>query len=427
MAIDESPRESPLTNWAGSHTYTPARFHRPRAVAELCEIVASADRVRAQGSRHSFSDLADTSGDLVSTLGLPRDIDVDESRQEVRVAGGVLYGELAPELHRRGWALAAMASLPHISVAGAVATGTHGSGNKVGSLSSAVASLEYVAPDGELRVVSRGDEDFEGHVVALGALGVVTHLTLDLQPTYEVRQDMFLRLPWDVVMNQLEEITGAAYSVSLFTDWVGETVSQVWLKSRLDEGTATFGRELLGATAATEAVHMLRGAPTGAVTSQLGKPGSWDRRLPHFRMEFTPSRGEELQSEYLLPRDEAVRAIERMRGLGDRLTHLLQVSEIRTVAADPLWLSGAYGTETVALHFTWVRDVPAVTEVLPAIERALLPLGARPHWGKLFTAGPEDLALAWPQLGRFQGLRRRIDPDGTFSNAFLDRHLGPPG
>jgi xylitol oxidase len=426
MATASSPRDAAGSNWAGSHTYTAARFHRPRSVAELGEIVASARHVRALGSRHSFTDLADTTGDLVSTVDLPHDLDVDGSRRQVRVAGGVRYGELGPELHRQGWALGAMASLPHISVAGAVATGTHGSGDRVGSLASAVASLEYVGPDGEHRVVSRGDDDFEGQVVALGALGIVTHLTLDLEPTFDVRQDLFLGLPLDVAMTQLDAITGAAYSVSLFTDWVSDSITQVWLKSRLDADVEP-RHELFGSRLATETTHMLRGASIEAVTSQLGKPGSWDRRLPHFRMEFTPSMGEELQSEYLVPREHAVAAFEQLRSIAPRFARLLQVTEIRTIAADRLWLSGAYGTDVVALHFTWVRDVPAVTAVLPEIEAALLPLGARPHWGKVFTAGPEDLAQVLPELGSFQRLRRQIDPDDTFGNSFLDRHLGPMG
>lgn len=426
MAPDRSPDRAPLTNWAGSHTYSATHLHRPHSVAELGELVARAERVRPLGSRHSFSDLADTGGVLVSTLDLPKDLDIDAAGRRVRVSGGTLYGELAPELHRQGWALAALASLPHISVAGAVATGTHGSGDRVRSLAGAVASLEYVGPDGGQRTVSRGDDDFEGQVVALGALGIVTHLTLDIEPTFDIRQDVFLGLSWETVMADLDAITGAAYSVSLFTDWLGDEVAQVWLKSRLDEESTELG-ELPGATAATTATHMLRGAATEAVTSQLGEPGSWDQRLPHFRLEFTPSRGEELQSEYLVPRAHALEAFERMRGLGHRFVDLLQVTELRTIAADDLWLSGAYGTDAVGIHFTWVRDVPAVSALLPDIEAALLPLGARPHFGKLFTAGPEALALVCPELDAFQRLRRTVDPGEKFGNGFLDRHLGPVG
>ncbi len=414
------------TNWAGSHAYTAARLHRPQSLVELSALVAGAERVHALGSRHSFNLVADTPGDLVSTSRLPRDIEIDGDAGLVRVAGGVLYGDLATELHRQGWALASMASLPHISVAGAVATGTHGSGDGVGSLASAVAAVECVGADGETRSVARGDTDFEGWVVAVGALGIVTHVTLDIEPTYDVRQDLFLHLPWASLEDDFDAITGSAYSVSLFTDWVGEDVTQVWRKSRLDVESPHLGEPgFLGASAALETAHMLAGAPTAAVTQQLGEAGPWHERLPHFRMEFTPSRGEELQSEFLLPRAHALEAIARMRRLGPSFAHLLQVTEIRTVARDELWLSCAYDADVVGLHFTWVRDLAGVTAVLPAIEDALLPLGARPHWGKLFTADAAALARAYPKLGEFQRLRAEVDPAGKFSNAFLDERLGP--
>ncbi|MEP9362933.1 FAD-binding protein [Nocardioides sp. CN2-186] len=409
-----------LTNWAGNHTYDAARLHRPGSVEELQTIVAGADRVRALGSRHAFTDLADTSGDLVSMLDLPADIEVDEATASVRVAGGVPYGQLADELARQGWALATMASLPHISVAGAVATGTHGSGDRTGSLAAAVSGLEHVGPEGELHRLVRGEADFDGSVVALGALGVVTHVTLDVEPTYDVRQDLFTDLSWDVAAEHFDELTSSAYSVSLFTDWVSGRVGQVWLKSR---GT-TPPADLWGAPASTGTLHMLAGADLAAVTEQGGVSGPWHQRLPHFRMEFTPSRGEELQTEYLVPRSRALEAIDLLRGLAPTFADLLQVSEVRTIAADDLWLSGAYGADVVGLHFTWVRDVPGVYAVLPAIEAALLPLGARPHWGKCFAAGVDALQPLFPRFDDFRDLVGRVDPDGKFQNAFLARCLG---
>ena len=408
-----------LTNWAGNHTYGATQVHRPRTVAVLQDVVGAADRVRALGSRHSFTDIADTDGALVSTLDLPADIEVDADRRQVRVGGGVPYGRLAEDLQRRGWALATMASLPHISVAGAVATGTHGSGDRTGSLAAAVAAVVYVGADGALRSVSRGDADFDGQVVALGALGVATQVTLDIEPSYDVRQDLWTGLPWEAAVEHFDEITSSAYSVSLFTDWTGDRIGQVWLKSRAAEPLP----ELWGATAATGTLHMLAGADVEAVTRQGGVAGPWNRRLPHFRMEFTPSRGEELQSEYLVPRTQAATAIERVRALAPRFVHLLQVTEIRTVAADPLWLSGAYGADAVGLHFTWLRDVEGVYGVLPAIEDALLPLGARPHWGKCFVATADRLRPAYPRFEDFRALATRLDPGAKFRNAWLTRHL----
>jgi alditol oxidase len=411
------------TNWAGSHTYR-SPIERVRSVEDLQELVAAAPRVRALGSRHSFTDLTDITdtddGVLVSLDDLPTRVVIDPTSRTARVTGRAAYGEVAAALHAEGWALGNLASLPHISVAGAVATGTHGSGVGNGSLATAVASLDLVGPDGELRTVRRGDPDFEGSVVALGALGVVTSVTLDVEPTYEVRQDVFTGMSWDALASGLETVTSSAYSVSLFTRWGDAGIDQVWLKSRGDQAPAA----PFGAVPATSTLHMLDGADPDAVTAQGGVPGPWLDRLPHFRTGFTPSRGEELQSEYLLPRALAPTVVERLRSLRDRMAPVLQVGELRTVAADGHWLSGSYGRDVLAVHFTWVRDVERVYAVLPAIEAALLPLGARPHWGKCFVAGVEELEPLYPRMADFRALRRRVDPDGVFGNAFLDRVVG---
>ncbi len=406
-------------NWAGNHTYQ-ATVERPRSVEELQEVVAREPRVRALGSRHSFTDLTDSSGVLVSLADLPTAVEVDERNRTARVTGRATYGEVATQLEATGWALGNLASLPHISVAGAVATGTHGSGVGNGSLATAVAALDIVGPDGERRTVARGDADFDGSVVALGALGVVTALTLDIEPTYAVRQDLYTGLPWATLAEKFDAVTSDAYSVSLFTRFEDDGIYQVWRKSRGSEAPADF----FGAPPATSTLHMLEGGPAESVTQQGGVPGRWLDRLPHFRMEFTPSRGEELQSEYLLPRGRALEAVAALRGLRERMAPLLQTCELRTVAADDLWLSSAYGQDVVGLHFTWLRDEPAVYAVLPAMEAALMPLGARPHWGKCFVAGAAELAPLYPRFAEFQALRDRVDPDRTFGNDFLDRVLG---
>jgi xylitol oxidase len=417
------------TNWAGNHTYR-ARVERMQSLEQLQQVVAATPRVRALGSRHSFTDLTDTTDDsgaggvLVSLADLPTTVEVDAEACTARVTGRAAYGEVATRLQEQGWALGNLASLPHISVAGAVATGTHGSGVENGSLATAVAALEIVGPDGGLRRVARGDADFEGSVVALGALGVVTAITLDIEPTYDVRQDVFTDLGWDALAAHVDTITSSAYSVSLFTRWTDVGIDQVWLKSRVGDQASEPPRELFGALAATSTMHMLEGGATEAITQQGGVPGPWLDRLPHFRMEFTPSRGEELQSEYLLPREHTLEAVERLRGLAEQMAPVLMVTELRTVAADSHWLSSSYGHDVVGLHFTWVRDVERVYAVLPLIEDALLPLGARPHWGKCFVAGAAQLEPLYPRMGDFRELRRRVDPEGKFGNAFLDRVIG---
>ncbi|HEU4568315.1 MAG TPA: FAD-binding protein [Marmoricola sp.] len=412
---------SPQSNWAGNHVYQAERIVTPSSVDELREVVAIHRRVRPIGSRHSFTALPDTHGVLVATSGLPVEVEIDSGHRTVIVSGGASYGRVARELHRQGWALANLASLPHISVAGAVATGTHGSGDGNQCLAAAVRSLEVVGADGELRRMGRGEADLDGSVVALGCLGVVVRLELDIEPTFELRQDVYVDLPWDVFLEDPAAVTGAGYSVSLFTDWAGDRVDQVWLKSRVD---AAPPEVLGGARRAGTPLHMLRGGLVDAVTEQQGVPGPWHERLPHFRLEFTPSHGEELQSEYLLPRARLASAVDGLRRLAPRLAPVLQVSEIRTVAADRLWLSGAYGEDTVGLHFTWRRDPERVEELLPVIEELLLPLGARPHWGKCFVASGADLAAAFARLPDFLALRERHDPEQKFFNAFLGRAFG---
>jgi alditol oxidase len=411
-------------NWAGTHAYRATRIHRPSTVEELQEIVAGAPRIRVLGSRHSFSDVAD-SAELVSLEGLPADIVVDRERMTVSVGAGVKYGELAEALNAEGVALHNLASLPHISVAGAIATATHGSGDGNGNLATAVAGLQLVTSKGELIDVARGDPDFDGVVVGLGALGAVTRVSAAIEPSYEIRQRVFERLAWDALFEHFDAIAATGYSVSVFTRW-GEDVEQVWVKSRVADGPEEVRDELFGAVAATVDRHPIIGLDPVNCTPQLGVAGLWSDRLPHFRMGFTPSKGDEIQSEFFVPRSRAVTAIEAMRGLGARLEPLLLVSEIRTMAADRLWMSPQCGQATAALHFTWKREPEAVLRALAEVEAALLPLGARPHWGKVFVARAADIAPLYEHLGDFVALMERLDPRGAFRNAWLEeRVLGP--
>lgn len=416
------------TNWAGNVTYRAARLHRPTSVAQVQEIVAAAPRVKALGSRHCFNDVADTPADLVSLDALPEDVAVDlpdgDAPGVAWVPGGMQYGRLLPELARRGHALHNLASLPHITVAGATATGTHGSGNRNGSLSTSVVGLELVRSDGELVTLGPDSPDLPGAVVHLGALGVVTRVGLRVQPGFRVRTNVYLGLTWERLEADLDGVADAAYSVSVFTDW--RAITSVWVKSRVDELEAA-PEEFFGARSATVPTHMLPDTSVENLTDQLGVPGEWHERLPHFRLGSTPSSGAELQSEYFVPRRHARAAVEALRALGSRIAPLLMVGEIRTVAADDLWLSPASGTDVLALHFTWLPDEAAVRALLPVVEEALAPLDARPHWGKLFTTGAAELDRRYPRLGDFRALVRRYDPRGAFRNDFLDRTVAAHG
>jgi xylitol oxidase len=373
------------------------------------------------GSRHSFNDVAD-SEELLSLDRLPSEIAVDRAAGSVSLGAAVRYGELAEVLNAEGLALHNLASLPHISVAGAVATGTHGSGDRLGSLATAVSALELVTSDGEILRTARGDSEFDGMVVGLGALGAVTRITLDVEPGYEIRQRVFEELPWDALFEDFDAVSSAGDSVSVFTRW-GDATDQVWVKSRVTGGAEEIRDDLFGAVAATVDRHPILGLDAVNCTPQLGVPGQWSDRLPHFRMGFTPSNGDELQSEYLLPRRHAIEAIGALRSLSERLRPLVQVSEIRTVAADRLWMSPEYGRDTVAVHFTWMPDQPAVEALLVDVEEALAPFEARPHWGKLFLAGAAAIAPLYERLPDFIGVIERLDPRGAFRNDWLERRL----
>ena len=405
------------SNWADSYDYRALEIVAPTTVEGVQDAVAGASLVRALGTRHSFTGLADSAGVLVSLSALDASPYIDGST--VVVPGGMRYGELATWLHAQGWALHNLASLPHISVAGAIATGTHGSGDRNGTLSAAVASLTFVTATGDLVTVRRGEPDFDGTVVSLGALGIVVSVALDIQPTFDARQDLYDGLAWDDLLASLDDVTGAAYSVSVFTSWQGPGVEMLWLKSRMDaaEPPAT----LLTATRHAVQRHMLPEQMAESTTQQGGIPGPWSDRLAHFKLEFTPSNGDELQSEYLVPRARAVEAIAAVRELRDHISPLLHITELRTMAADSLWLSGAYETDAVGIHFTWKKLPAEVHAVLPLIEAALLPLGARPHWGKVFTRLDES---NYPRLGDFRALRAQWDPSGKFDNEFLREFVG---
>lgn len=408
-------------NWAGNYTYSAERLHRPSTLEEVREIVASAPRVRVLGSRHSFSDIADST-ELVSLAGLPADVVVERAAGTVSFGAGMTYGDLAGVLSHEGLALHNMASLPHISVAGAVATATHGSGDASGNLATAVAGLEIVTSGGEIVNASRGDADFDGLVVGLGALGAVTRLTLDVEPAYDVRQRVFEGLTWDALYGHFDEITASGDSVSVFTGW-RQIVDQVWVKSRVTDAPEQVRDDLFGARAATVDRHPILGLDPVNCTPQLGRPGPWSDRMSHFRLGFTPSSGEELQSEFLVPREHAVPAIQAMQALEDRIRPVLQVCEIRTVAADRLWMSPQYARDTIGIHFTWMPKPDEVARVLADVEAALAAFQARPHWGKVFLADAVTLAALYERLPDFIGLIERLDPRGAFCNPWLQARV----
>src|SRR5215212_2138468 len=409
-------------NWAGNYFYRAAHYHQPETVEQIQELVRRSSNVKALGTRHSFNDIADSPGDLISMEHFDKIMALDREHSTVTVEAGVRYGQLARWLHGKGFALHNLASLPHISVAGACATATDGSGDHHGNLATAVSAMELVTGHGEVVVLSREHhrEQFAGAVVGLGGLGVLTKLTLDISPTFQMQQDVYENLPLAELKDHYEELTSELYSVSLFTNWRSASINQVWLKRRVPDGiSVAVEPQLFGSTLATSHLHPLPLLSAENCTEQMGISGPWFERLPHFRMEFTPSSGEELQSEYILPRQHVFAALQVIDHLRDHIAPLLQISEVRTVAADNLWMSPCYQQDSVALHFTWKQDWDRVRKVLPRIEEGLAPFHARPHWGKLFTMSPKRLQSLYERLPDFQQLLQYFDPQGKFRNELL--------
>ena len=351
---------------------------------------------------------------------------LDKGANTVTVEAGIKYGELCQYLHENGYALHNLASLPHISVAGSCVTATHGSGVKNGNLATAVSAIEFVNAAGEVAVLSAKDgEQFYGAVVGLGALGIITKVTLDLLPAFNMQQVVYRNLPMKELENNFDTIVSSGYSVSLFTDWKNKNINEVWIKSRLEPGTEPpdFAPEFYGAKLATRNMHPIEDEAAVNCTEQMGVAGPWYERIPHFKMGFKPSAGKELQSEYFIPIEHAYPALMAVEKLHEKITPHLFISEIRTVAADNLWMSPCYKKACVAIHTTWKQEWDTVINLLPLMEEQLAPFNPRPHWAKLFTMSPSVLQSRIEKLDDFKQLLNQHDPQGKFRNEFLHANL----
>jgi alditol oxidase len=418
-------QEEHRTNWAGNYEYHAKNLISPTSAEEAQAAVKKCATLKALGARHSFNGIADNAVNQISLKQLDS-MTLDEQAHTVTVGAGVTYGKLAPYLDSKGYALHNLASLPHISVVGACSTATHGSGSKNGNLSTAVSGLEFITAGGELKPLSRqhDGERFSGAVVGLGGLGVITRITLDVLPTFQVGQAVYENLSIAQLEKNLDEIFASGYSVSLFTDWQNHRMTQVWVKRRLESGTAQkWAPEFFGAKLAKQKLHPITGHSAEACTEQGGVPGPWYERLPHFKMNFTPSSGAELQTEYFVPRAKGYEAILGVEQLRDQITPHLFVTELRTIAADDLWMSMAYQRPSLAIHFTWKPEWTAVKAILPQIEEKLAPFDARPHWAKLFTMPHSRLSQRYSKMPDFKSLLAQYDPKGKFRNEFLNTNV----
>jgi xylitol oxidase len=420
-----------ITNWAGNLTYSTSVLKKAATAEEARAWVKKQPHFKVLGTRHCFNDIADSKDEFLSLAAMNKVVALDKEAKTVTVESGIRYGELAVFLNDNGYALHNLASLPHISVAGGCATATHGSGVRNGNLSSAVMGMEFLTASGETVTLSRegghsqgSDGHFHGAVVHLGGIGVVTKVTLAIQPTYQVRQYVYENMPMAQLEHHFDEIMSAGYSVSLFTDWRNRNVNEVWIKSRVGEDAAMGSRpEFFGGKAATRDLHPIKALSAENCTPQMGVPGPWHERLPHFKMGFTPSTGRELQTEYFVPREHSYEAIMAVEKLHEQISPHLLITEVRCIAADDLWMSPCGHQASTTIHFTWKPEWAAVKALLPQIEAQLAPFNARPHWGKLFTMSHQRIAGLYPRMREFQQLLRHYDPTGKFRNAFLDRNI----
>jgi xylitol oxidase len=406
-----------VKNWAGNIKFQDDKTIAPKSISEIQDIVRANPKVRARGTAHCFNTIADTKHLALLLDQMPKEIIINKEKETVTVSAGLKYGEVAEELHKNGWALHNLASLPHISIAGAIATGTHGSGSKNGSLATAVKSFDVVLADGSFRNINSSDGDlFYGGVIGLGLIGIVTRVELEIQPTFNLGQNVYLEMSRINFRNNFEEIMNSGYSVSYITTWQQAVDGEVWVKFL--EGTKP-PKELFGSMPATEKLHLLKNHSAEPCNDQLGIIGPWHLRLPHFKMEFTPSSGTELQSEFFVEKSHAGSALFALEAISEYISAPLMGSEIRTISKDNFWMSAQYKSDGIGLHFTW-KQIPETFEAVKAIEEVLTAFHYRPHLAKIYSATPSYISSVFPKFKNFQQLITEIDPKNKFGNEMTD-------
>lgn len=409
-----------LANWGGNLAFEQAEVVKPKTISELAEMVR-VNKVRPVGTLHSFSPIAKGEGLLMSTANLAIKPELDSDRSVVRFGAAMRFGELALFLEQNGFALRNMGSLPHISVAGAAATGTHGSGDKNQILSSSLTSFSYLNHEGELIKVEKQDPLFEAFRLGLGAYGIWVEAELSIVPSFQIRQDIFLEIPWSYFLEDPSRLTSAGYSVSLFGKWGTSTISQTWVKSEVEDPRA--GVPIAAIAPEQNSKRELADGVGDNLTEQGGKPGPWLHRLPHFRLDASPSAGNEIQTEYFFTRDKIAHAIEAVHSVAGKINPVLIISEIRSIAQDDAWLSPMRRGDSIALHFTWKNEPELVDIAVQELEKVLAPMEPIPHWGKVHHFTQSDLERAHPMLSKAREQFENADPSGKFSSDYL-RSLG---
>jgi xylitol oxidase len=401
-------------NWSSNVNFQEQEYLEPTNLDDLQDIVASQKFVRARGSAHSFNSIADSNNTIVSLEKMPQTIEIDEVKQNVKVSSFLKYGELVPTLHARGWALSNLASLPHISIAGSVSTATHGSGIFNKNLAAQVAAVEFIDSTGSIRHLSEGSREYEAFVVGLGLTGIITNYWLKIEPSFNVKQIIYENVSDIELEKSFDEIMGTAYSVSFFTRWDSSNQGNLWCKFKENQYIPDI---VSGAHQATKKLHPIPEVDPVAATEQFGVTGPWLERLAHFKLDFTPSVGDEIQSEFFVDRENAPAVIQKLRELSPKFRDMLWISELRTIAADNFWMSTASARDSVGFHFTWKKS-NFDPKVVKEIEENLVQFDYRPHWGKVFYAESRYLRSVYPKYSDFVEAVNLIDPNKKFSNQF---------
>lgn len=414
-------------NWSGTVQYESSSLHFPRSSEALARIIKENDRVKVLGTGHAFSRIADTTGAHISLDEMKAIFPIDHEHQTVSFEAGVTFKELAEYLERQGYAIANYASLPHISIAGAIATATHGSGEKNGSLATLVREFELVDGRGEVHHISKDKTPdlFAASVVSLGVLGVVTRITLDILPRFTIRQDVYKNVDAQTVLDSFDEVQDMGYSVSLFTKWQNpKSLEKLWIKSIVEDPAREFPQMLFGGTWSNENLHPCSGESAERCTPQCGVSHSANYSLPHFLGEETPSSGNEIQTEFFVPRSKTQEAMQALLNNGHIFTDdIIHVSEVRTIAPDNHWMSPFYEQESVGIHFTWKNEPEKLASVISQVQKILqdaigdTPL--RAHWAKVHNLS--DIRSSLPRFDDFRGLIRVYDPQGKFRNGYSVR------
>ena len=412
-----------MQNWAKNITFSSQNYIEIENLTQLQKVIESSNKLKVVGTSHSFSEIADTTGTLISLKNLDSEIEIDEKSQTVKVSAGTSYANLAKYLEKNGWALSNLASLGEISIAGAVMTGTHGSGSNNKVLSDSVVAIEMILSSGDKFVIDRKNfAQFSGFVVSFGALAVFTKLTLKIVRSFSVKQVVYENVPIQSVLENFNEIFDRPYSASYFSNWSPKNTGQIWMKFLDDDKYPELQSKAYGGNLALSNQHPVKVNDPGNCTEQMGVAGKWLFRLPHFRLNSSPASGDEVQTEYLVDRDHVQGYINELTKIGEDIAARVYATEIRTISSDDLWLSGAYGRETVGFHFTWKKS-PEVKDFLPEIENILGKNNGRPHWGKLFSTPRAQLIDRYPMYEEFRQLIQKYDSGNKFRNKFIEQYF----